>query len=159
MRTLALALTLAAPGAAAPAQAPLPAAPARALALAARSLGQDSADMALAALYQRLFALQDKRRDAELRIETAELELADIVASYRKIDRRMDLELLKEIALDPEHPRYPNITESSALKLVEAARAKVRGQQLAGLEIKKLERDIKETEAVIERHLARGSKP
>lgn len=159
MNTLTLALALAVPAAAAPAQAPLPAAAGRALALAARATAQDSSDLALSALYQRLFALQDKRRDAELRIEGAELELSDIVAAYRKLDRRMDLELLKEIALDPEHPRHPGITESSALKLVEAARAKLRGQQLAGLEIKKLERDVKETEALIERHLQRGSKP
>ena len=152
---LALALT----AAAAPVNVPLPADAASALAARAKTAGQDSSDMALSALYQRLFALQDKRRDAELRIDGAELELGDIVATYRKIDRRMDLETLKEVAVDPEHPRYPNITETSALKLMETARLKLRGQELARLEIKKLERDIKEAEALIERHLQRGSKP
>ena len=154
-----LILALALSAAAEPVNVPLPAGAASALAARAKTAGQDSSDMALSALYQRLFALQDKRRDAELRIDGAELELGDVVAAYRKIDRRMDLETLKEVAVDPEHPRYPNITETSALKLMETARQKLRGQDLARLEIKKLERDIKEAEALIERHLQRGSKP
>jgi hypothetical protein len=159
MNVLALALSLALPAAAEPSQAPLPAAAARGLALAAKAAAQDSSDMALSALYQRLFALQDKKRDAELRVDGAELELGDLALAYRKFDRRMDLATLKEVAVDPEHPMYPNITESSALKLVESARQKLRAQELARLEIKKLERDVKETEALIERHLQRGSKP
>ena len=135
------------------------AAPARALVLEARTAASDSSDLALAALYQRLFALQDKRRDAELRIDSSELELGDIVALYRKFDRSMDLALLKEVAIDPEHPRYPGITEATALKLVESAKAKLRVEELAKLEISRLERDIKDTQAMIDRYLQRGGKP
>lgn len=138
---------------------PLDAAAARPLVAQARMTATDSQDLALAALYQRLFALQDKRRDAELRIDTAELELGDVVAAYRKLDRTMDLALLKEIAADPEHPRYPSITETSALKLVETAKAKLRVEDLAKLEIAKLERDIKDTQGMIDRYLNRGGKP
>ena len=159
MKTLTLIAALAAaPACAEPVQAPLPAASARALAVSAKAAGQDSSDMALSALYQRLFALQDKRREAELKSEIAELELGDIVAAYKKLDRHMDLELLKEIAADPEHPRHPNITESAALKLVEAARAKLRTQQVNALDIKKIERDMKEVQTMIDRHLQRGAK-
>lgn len=157
MRTLALVVLAALPAAAV--GLPEAAEPARALALEARTAASDSSDLALAALYQRLFALQDKRRDAELRGDTAELELGDLVAAYRKLDRTMDLALLKEIAADPEHPRYPGITEASALKLVESAKAKLRVEELAKLEIQKLERDIKETQAMIDRYLSRGGKP
>lgn len=157
MRTLAVLLLTTLPVAAG--DIPEAAAPARNLVLQARAAASDSSDLALAALYQRLFALQDKRRDAELRADTAELELGDIVAQYRKLDRTMDLALLKEIALDPEHPRYPGITESSALKLVEAAKSKLRVEELAKLEIAKLERDIKETQSMIDRYLQRGGKP
>lgn len=158
MKTLTLIAALAAPAAAGLTQSPLPAAAAQALAVSAKAAGQDSSDMALSALYQRLFALQDKRREAELKSETAELELGDIVAAYRKFDRQMDLELLKEIAADPEHPRHPGITESAALKLVEAARAKLRTQQVTALDIKKIERDMKEVQTMIDRHLQRGAK-
>ncbi len=62
-------------------------------------------DLALAALYQRLFVLQDKRREVELRSDEAELSIDDLALAYHKFDDRMTKELLKEIAVDPELKR------------------------------------------------------
>lgn len=126
------------------------------LALIAAAEGED---MALAALYQRLFVLQDKRREVELRSDEAELSLDDLVLAYHKHDDRMTKELLKEIAVDPEHRDYPNITEREKLQLLAQVREKLRSQKLGELELKRIARDAEEVKALIAENLARRPKP
>lgn len=122
----------------------------------AKAVGQDSQDQALAALYQRLFHLQDKRREAELRIDEAGFALEDLAAAYSKIDNYpISREDLEEIALNPRHPRYPNITESAKLNILEEVRQKVRGRKLSALEIQKIDRDMTEVKEMIRDHLNR----
>lgn len=126
----------------------------------AQEIGEPSQDQALAALYNRLFQLQDKRRDAELRIDAADLAVEDLAKAYSKEDRsRIEAAELKEIASDPDHPRYPNITESRKLELLAEVRKQLRLSRLAELEIKKLERDIAEVNKLIQEHLARRRVP
>ncbi len=132
---------------------------ARSLTLTAQHVGEDSRDQALAALYNRLFALQDLKRDAEIGIEIAEISIEDAATDYRRLDRWMNKEKLKEVAVDPDHRDYPNITESSKLKLVEVVRTSLRKQQIANLKIARYDADISATERMIEKHLAsRGGK-
>lgn len=126
----------------------------------AAKIGEDVQDQALAALYNRLFQLQDKRREAELKIDAGELAIEELALAYGKEDRqRTSAEELKEIASDPDHPRYPNITESRKLELLAEVRKALRGQRLAQLEIKKIERDIAEVQKMVAEHLARRGKP
>lgn len=126
----------------------------------AQEIGEPSQDQALAALYNRLFQLQDKRRDAELRIDAQELAVEDLAKAYSKEDRsRIDPAELKEIASDPDHPRYPNITESRKLELLAEVRKQLRLSRLAELEIKKIERDLAEVNRLIQEHLARRRVP
>jgi hypothetical protein len=130
--------------------------PARALIAQARKLGEDIQDQALAALYNRLFALQDKRREAELRNDSAELTVAELALAYSKEDRfRMEPGELKEIASNPDHPRYPNITESRKLEILAQVRLYIRVQKLVEFELKKIERDLAEVQKLIAEHLAR----
>ena len=124
----------------------------------ARLAAADGEDMALAALYQRLFVLQDKRREVELRSDEAELSLDDIVLAYHKYDDRMTKELLKEIAVDPEHRDYPNITEREKLAIMAQVREKLRSQKLGELELKRIARDTEEVKALIAENLARRPK-
>lgn len=125
----------------------------------ARMAAADGEDMALATLYQRLFALQDKRREVELRSDEAELSIDDFVLAYHKYDDRMTKELLKEIAVDPEHRDYPNITEKDKLQVMALVREKIRVQKLAALELKRVARDTDEVKALIAENLARRPKP
>jgi len=121
----------------------------------ARIAAADGEDMALAALYQRLFVLQDKRREVELRADEAELALDDLALAYHKYDDRMTKELLKEIAVDPEHRDYPNITEKDKLQIMAQVREKIRVQKLGALELKRIARDAEEVKALIAENLAR----
>ena len=121
----------------------------------ARAAAADGEDMALAALYQRLFVLQDKRREVELRSDEAELALDDLVLAYHKHDDRMTKELLKEIAVDPDHRDYPNITEKDKLQIMAWVREKIRVQKLGALELKRVARDAEEVKALIAENLAR----
>jgi hypothetical protein len=121
----------------------------------ARAAAADGEDMALAALYQRLFVLQDKRREVELRADEAELALDDLALAYHKYDDRMTKELLKEIAVDPEHRDYPNITEKDKLQIMAWVREKIRSQKLGALELKRVARDAEEVKALIAENLAR----
>ena len=121
----------------------------------ARIAAAEGEDAALAALYQRLFVLQDKRRDAETRWDEADLAVDDIVLAYHKYDDRMTKALLKLIAADPEHRDYPNNTESEKLRLLAAVREKMRVQKLGELELKRVARDTEEVKAMIAEHLAR----
>lgn len=125
----------------------------------ARAAAAEGEDLALAALYQRLFVLQDKRRDVELRSDEAELAIDDIVLAYHRHDDRMTKELLKEIAVDPEHRDYPNITEREKLQLLAQVREKLRVQKLGELELKRIARDTEEVKALIADNLARRPKP
>jgi hypothetical protein len=127
---------------------------ARALALKAGALGQDSRDQALAALYNRLFALQDMKSEAELAVDFAEIEIDDAAKAYKRLDRWMDKEKLKEVALDPDHRDYPRITESRKLELVETVWRALREQQKANLKIARYDRQIADVERLIEKHLA-----
>ncbi|MBI2788853.1 MAG: hypothetical protein HYX59_09245 [Elusimicrobia bacterium] len=121
----------------------------------ARAAAADGEDMALAALYQRLFVLQDKRREVELRADEAELSIEDLALAYLKYDDRMTKELLKEIAVDPEHRDYPNITEKDKLLVMAQVREKIRSQKLGALELKRIARDAEEVKALIAENLAR----
>ncbi len=121
----------------------------------ARAAAADGEDMALAALYQRLFVLQDKRREAELRSDEAELAIDDLALAYLKYDDSMTPELLKEIAVDPEHRDYPNITEKDKLQIMAWVREKLRVQKLGALELKRIARDAEEVKALIAENLAR----
>lgn len=121
----------------------------------ARVAAADAEDMALAALYQRLFVLQDKRRETELRCDEAELAIDDLALAYHKYDDRMTKELLKEIAVDPEHRDYPNITEKDKLQIMAQVREKIRVQKLGALELKRVARDAEEVKALIAENLAR----
>lgn len=124
----------------------------------ARAAAADGEDMALAALYQRLFVLQDKRREAELRADEAELAIDDLALAYLKYDDGMTPELLKEIAVDPEHRDYPNITEKDKLQIMAWVREKLRVQKLGALELKRIARDAEEVKAMIAENLARRPK-
>ena len=124
----------------------------------ARLAAAEGEDMALAALYQRLFVLQDKRREVELRSDEAELALDDLVVAYHKHDDRMTKELLKEIAVDPDHRDYPNITEKDKLQIMAQVREKIRTQKLGALELKRVARDAEEVKALIAENLARRPK-
>ena len=55
----------------------------------AHGAAETNEDLALSTLYQRLFSLQDRRREAELRSDEAELAIDDIVLAYHKFDDRM----------------------------------------------------------------------
>lgn len=124
----------------------------------AKAVGEDSANQALAALYNRLFQLQDLRREAEMKIEISELTIQDSLLPYKKLDRYVDtIEELKEIAADPEHRRYPNITETAKLKILENVRVELRKQRLAELRITKIERDIAAVEELIGKYLERST--
>ncbi|MDD5301923.1 MAG: hypothetical protein PHS14_02355 [Elusimicrobia bacterium] len=124
----------------------------------ARIAAADGEDMALAALYQRLFVLQDKRRETELRSDEADLAIDDIVLAYLKYDDRMTKELLKEIAVDPSHRDYPNITEREKLQILASVREKIRVQRLGELELKRIARDADEVKALIAENLAHRPK-
>lgn len=124
----------------------------------ARMTADGNEDVALAALYQRLFVLQDKRREVELRSDEAELAMDDIVLAYHKFDDRMTKELLKEIAVDPEHRDYPNITEREKLQIMASVREKIRVQKLGELELRRIARDADEVKAMIAENLARRPK-
>lgn len=128
----------------------------RGLMRAAKAVGQDSSDQALAALYQQLFRLSDLKREAELKSDGVDLTIADIAKEYKRHDRFVDgPRELREVAADPEHRNYPNPTESTKLQLLAEVRKQVRIQELAKLEIVKLERDIAKTEKLISEHLNR----
>ena len=79
------------------------------------------------------------------------LERDKIVAEYK--------ELLKEIAADPEHRDYPNITEKDKLQIMAQVREKIRVQKLAALELKRVARDTDEVKALIAENLAHRPKP
>lgn len=121
----------------------------------ARLAAAEGEDAALAALYQRLFVLQDKRRETELRSDEAELAIDDLALAYHKFDDRMTSRLLKEIAVDPDHRDYPNITEKEKLQMLASVREKLRVQKLAELELKRIARDTEEVKAMIAEYLAR----
>lgn len=121
----------------------------------ARAAAENGEDLALSTLYQRLFVLQDKRRETELRSDEAELAIDDIVLAYYKFDDRMTKPLLKAIAADPNHRDYPNNTESEKLKILASVREKLRVQKLAELELKRIARDTEEVKALIAENLAR----
>lgn len=125
----------------------------------ARMAAADGEDMALAALYQRLFVLQDKRREVELRSDEAELAVDDLALAYHKYDDRMTAERLKAIAVDPDHRDYPNITEKDKLQIMAQVREKLRIQKLGVLELKRIARDAEEVKALIAENLARRPKP
>lgn len=121
----------------------------------ARTAAEGNENLALAALYERLFVLQDKRRETELRSDEAELSIEDIVVAYHKYDDRMTPELIKEIAANPDHRDYPNITEKDKLQIMAQVREKLRVQKLAALELKRIARDADEVKAMIAENLAR----
>jgi len=121
----------------------------------ARAAAESGEDMALATLYSRLFTLQDKRRETELRSDEAEFAIDDIVLAWNKFDDRMTKPLLKVIAIDPNHRDYPNNTESEKLKILASVRVQIRVQKLAALEFKRVARDTEEVKALIAEHLAR----
>jgi len=125
----------------------------------AHTVGQDSRDMALAALYNRLFALQDLKREEEFKVDQADFMIEDYLKAYKKLDRFIDtVEELKEVAQDPEHRRYPNITESSKLKILEHVVLQIRTQKLAGFRIKRIDRDIAAVWEMIRAHQERNPK-
>ncbi len=119
----------------------------------AHQLATDIEDRALASLYERLFALQDLRRNAELEIDKAELLIDDNAMVYNQLDRRIDKDDLKEIAVDPRDRRYPNITEKTKLAILQDVRKLLRTQTLSALEVKKIDRDIEDVRRMIEAHL------
>ncbi len=121
------------------------------LVMEAQEFGQD--DRALAVLYQRLFALQDQRAAAEVKSETAELDIDAWVKSYQKIDRFMKKETLKEIAADPNHRRYPRATERAKLEIVIEVRKLLRDQDISAITVQKIERDMSEVKQMIREHL------
>ncbi len=129
---------------------------ARSLSVSAKTVGQDSRDMALAALYNRLFSLEDKKREAELSIDEAELMLGDYSKAYRRLDRFVDtVKEIKEIAQNPRHRRYPNMTETRKLQILDLVLKQIRTQTLAGLDIGRIDRDIAKVERLIQEHLNR----
>ena len=117
----------------------------------------DMEDRALAALYSRLFALQDLRRNAELASDKAELIIEDHALVYNRLDRRIDKDDLKEIAVDPTDRRYPGITERNKLAIIAEVRKLVRVQQLSALEVRKIDLDIDDVRKMIEAHLGSRS--
>ncbi len=121
----------------------------------ARAAAEGGEDMALSTLYSRLFTLQDKRRETELRWDEADLAIDDIVLAWNKFDDRMTKDVLKAIAIDPNHRDYPNNTEAEKLKILASVRAQIRVQKLATLEHKRIARDTAEVKALIVEHLAR----
>lgn len=121
----------------------------------ARAAAEANEDMALSTLYSRLFALQDKRREIELKSDEAELAIDDFVLEYNKYDDRMTKPQLKAIAVDPNHRDYPNNTESQKLKLLAGVREKLRAQKLGELELKRVARDTEEVKGLIAENLAR----
>lgn len=125
----------------------------------ARVAAADGEDMALAALYQRLFVLQDKRRETEMRSDEAELTIEDLVLAYHKYDDRMTKDFLKEIAVDPAHRDYPDISEKGKLQILASMREKIRVQKLAALELMRIARDADEVKALIAENLSRRPKP
>lgn len=129
------------------------------LVLKAQEFGQDVSDRALAVLYQRLFALQDQRAAAEVKSETAELDIDAWVQSYQKIDRFMKKETLKEIAADPNHRRYPRATERAKLEIVIEVRKLLRDQDISAITVQKIERDMSEVKRMIREHLESRRNP
>lgn len=125
----------------------------------ARAAAETGEDMALAALYQRLFVLQDKRRETELRSDEADLAIDDLVLVYYKFDDRMTKPQLKAIAADPNHRDYPNNTESEKLKLLGTVREKLRVQKLGELELKRIARDTEEVKSLIAEYRGRPRTP
>lgn len=129
---------------------------ARRLSVSAKAVGRDSRDMALAALYNRLFSLEDKKREAELTIDEAGLMLGDYSKAYSKLDRFVDtVKEIKEIAQNPRHRRYPNMTETRKLQILDLVLKQIRAQTLAGLNIRRIDRDIAKVERLIQEHLNR----
>jgi len=121
----------------------------------ARAFAEERQDRVLSTLYERLFRLQDLRREAEIRVETFEYQIDDIFAEYKRLDRFIDSkEELKEIALDPEHRNYPRLGESTKIKYVEHVAIAMRKQRTERLTISKIERDINDVNKMIERYLA-----
>ena len=121
----------------------------------ARMAAENGEDMALSALYQRLFVLQDKRRETEQRSDEAELAIDDLALGYRRFDDRMTSGLLREIAGNPDHRDYPNLTETAKLAVMASVREKLRVQKLGVLELKRIARDTEEVKALIAENLAR----
>lgn len=121
----------------------------------ARAAAEQAEDMALSTLYQRLFALQDKRRALELKADEAELAIDDIFVAYYKYDERITKAALKAIAADPRHRDYPNNTESDRLRIMAAIREQLRIQKLGELELKRIARDTEDVKVLIAENLAR----
>lgn len=121
----------------------------------ARAAAENAEDMALSTLYQRLFALQDKRREIELKADEAEFAIDDIVVAYYKYDDRITKAQLKAIAADPRHRDYPNNTESERLRIMASIREQLRIQRLGELELKRVARDTEEVKTLIAENLAR----
>lgn len=119
----------------------------------AAAVGEDSRDQALAALYNRLFQLQDLRRGEFIGIDGAGLTIGDLHKRYRKLDRRMSREDLEEIAVDAEHRRYPRLTETAKRNLMEEAAKHLRLREIARIKLKRIDADIAFVEKLIERHL------
>ena len=120
-----------------------------------RAAAEHAEDMALSTLYQRLFALQDKRRALELKADEAELAIDDIHTAYYRYDERITKAALKAIAADPRHRDYPNNTESDRLRIMASIREQLRIQKLGELELKRIARDTEDVKALIAENLAR----
>lgn len=121
----------------------------------ARAAAEHAEDMALSTLYQRLFALQDKRRALELKSDEAELAIDDIHTAYYRYDERITKAALKAIAADPRHRDYPNNTESARLAIMASIREQLRIQKLGELELKRIARDTEDVKTLIAENLAR----
>jgi hypothetical protein len=123
----------------------------------ARAAAESSEDTTLSVLYQRLFVLQDSREREAALADTAEMAIGDLVLEYRKFrgEEDMTAALLKEIATNPEHPNYPQASNTAKLKILMEVREKARAQILGALRMNRIARDIKEVEALITANLER----
>lgn len=121
----------------------------------ARAAAEANEDMALSTLYSRLFSLQDRRREIELKSDEAELAMDDIYTAYYKYDERITKAQLKAIAADPRHRDYPNNTESQRLQIMAAIREQLKIQKLGELEMKRIARDTEEVKVLIAENLGR----
>ncbi len=117
---------------------------------------ENNNNIALAALYNRLFQLQDKKREIELKKYKETKVLKSICAKFRKdlgnYSNYNDDELL-EIANDPEHPNYPGLLETAARKGMKEIRLAGEEIEYSDFTLKRIDDDIKKTEIMISEFL------
>lgn len=110
---------------------------------------------ALAALYERLHALEDARRGAVLEHKQLAQRIAWFVRDYQERFReRASLEEIKALCLDPNDRDYPPLG-SSQRKALEELRPSVETELFKGLEIEAIDLDIAKVEARIDKLLER----